>query len=247
MRKRRFERGTRFGRCGGRRGFAHPAFALALGLLLTLAGCGARQSLHYRMTVEIETPQGVRAGSGVIEVRVRESAFFEPGSSVHFYVTGEAIPIDLPNGQTIYAVLADRSGPDYAHHLPHRVFSKRIPEMLGPVGSRASPTEKFEFLRSRKPSAVLELDEYPLLVRFADAADPRSIETLWLGESGELEPGIQIREIRIEITDDEITEGLRRRLPWLTALDRSLGYDGGLHPSNPGKDLTTRSFSEGVF
>src|SRR3546814_9175606 len=65
--------GRPLGLCvGGRRVMARRAvlglFASAAALLL--CGCERTDTLRYRMTVEVETPTGVRSGSSVIETTI---------------------------------------------------------------------------------------------------------------------------------------------------------------------------------
>src|SRR4051812_20640408 len=66
-----------------------------------------RDRWRYKMTVEVETPEGVRTGSAVREVR------YQPGgggwiaqSRPQWYLRGEAVAVDLPGGRTLYALMA---------------------------------------------------------------------------------------------------------------------------------------------
>ncbi|MEP6868046.1 MAG: hypothetical protein ABJA20_05980, partial [Novosphingobium sp.] len=79
----------------------------ALGSVTMLAGCGLfgkSVSYRYRMTVEVETPQGLKSGSSVIQVVQTEQQGLE-GSHLDVRVTGEAVAVDLPGGQTVFALL----------------------------------------------------------------------------------------------------------------------------------------------
>jgi hypothetical protein len=48
-------------------------FAAACAALVLLAGCGGESlpTYRYKLTVEVETPEGLRAGSAVREVEAR--------------------------------------------------------------------------------------------------------------------------------------------------------------------------------
>lgn len=226
-------------------GNALMALLMLAAAALALTGCvSSHHYLRYRMTIEIETPQGLRTGSGVLEVRLRARPFPAPGSSHQTDLRGEAIPIDLAGGRTIYAVLDGPGNRNSAHHLPREAFGARIPEMAGPIEARTSAEEQFEFLRSRRPSADLRPDEWPMLAEFRNQADPRSVETVRVDSNGGIGPGLRVRRIRIEITEDEVTEGIERRLPWLGSHRGSLAYNERLHPDNRAKDLTPQAFRQ---
>jgi len=85
-------------------------------LVLTFSGCGPsaenQAELHYRLKVEVETPQGLRSGSSVIWVKaVRNPSWVNPeGRGVRTLFRGEAVSIDLPNGRTLFALLRSVSG-----------------------------------------------------------------------------------------------------------------------------------------
>jgi hypothetical protein len=61
-----------------RRTFGRGLIGAFSGLaVLTLSGCGLFADKHtyrYRLTVEVDTPQGVRSGSSVIEATAWESS-----------------------------------------------------------------------------------------------------------------------------------------------------------------------------
>jgi hypothetical protein len=59
--------------------------------------------------------------------------------------------------------------------------------------------------------------------------------------------GVKLKRVFVQITDDDVTTGIEKRLVWVTTHRGSLAYSGKRHPQNPEKDLTPRAFSEGVF
>jgi hypothetical protein len=60
------------------------------------------------------------------------------------------------------------------------------------------------------------LDNFPLLVRFADARRP---ETATIVDPDDLQasfgPGVALRRILVERTEDPVSHTIRSRLPWL--------------------------------
>lgn len=65
---------------------------------------------HYKMTVEVETPDGLRPGSSVREVIYTEDLIAKyliklpDAGVVSVRQHGEAVAVDLPGGQTLFAL-----------------------------------------------------------------------------------------------------------------------------------------------
>ncbi len=91
------------------------------GLLLaamSLAGCGAADDVpdfRYRLTVEVETSEGLRTGSSVIEVQqsLGRSAMNPAGQRISRRIRGEAVAVELPLGQTLFALLRSENDNDW--------------------------------------------------------------------------------------------------------------------------------------
>lgn len=179
-----------------------------------LGGCGSTQKFRYRMTVEVETPQGLRTGFAVREIIPRTPpplpALGE--SRPRWDVRGEAVVVDLGGGRTLFALLTGRDGyVDYAGKGVSTIF--RV--MDRDVGPRGGPHELWP-----KVPVIREpiTDPLPLLVRFGDVADPASVE--------EVKPdaldrtfgaGVRLRRIAIEATNEAVTTGIGDRLGWLSS------------------------------
>src|SRR4051794_37743626 len=72
---------------------------LAGGPVALLSGCGGANSIRYRLTLEVETPEGTKTGSGVIEHMARHNdGFFRDlgaGAGLAVGTRGEAVIVDL--------------------------------------------------------------------------------------------------------------------------------------------------------
>lgn len=189
---------------------------LALGAAaLLLTACSEQlPTYRYRLTVEVDTPEGLRTGSSVIEVRTREGAAF-PGpeaASTHSRIRGEAVAVDLGPRGVLFALLTSpgrqTGAGGYAWALlPNRPTSGRDAD---------ERRENYRALHAVRGRVELLPDRYPMLVRFRDNSNPATVE--------ELEPraigrayghGVRLRRITVEITDDEVTRSIESRLPWL--------------------------------
>ena len=220
-------------------------FTLMLGAVaaMLLSACGEQMpSYRYRLTVVVDTPEGVRSGSSVIEVRTSESGGLHPGSIVSRF-RGEAVAVDLGRRGTLFALLSAR---DHAHNAPRVAPSALLPSKGGGPGTWR---DKLNALRNVRGSAPVPLDAYPMLVRFRDASRPGSVEEVRPADlQSAFGAGVRLRMISAEITEDDISTGIVARLPWWNDYrDRRL--DGSVarieHPDNPnlGHHLTRGFFS----
>lgn len=109
--------------------------------------------VRYRVTVEIETPEGIKTGSAVREV----GAYTEPsilpdqGGTSYNITKGEAVVIDLGQRGVVFALLGD--------------------EQEARLVSRALRLEG-------KLSFQLKPSEYPQFVYFKDMTDPKTVAPL---------------------------------------------------------------------
>ena len=184
------------------------------------------ETIRYRMTVEIDTPQGLRSGSSVIDLEPSWN-FGRPIWSLR----GEAVAVDLPGGQTVFALIGDRDDPDYAIHLPADVFQSLL---SAPENARTNGTPDMRkwiaYLDAHKPSAVLDANQLPMFVRFGRVSNPMSVSqvdpTRFADAFG---AGVRLLRVTIQITDDPVTDSLRGRLPWLT--DSAQPLNGSRSPA----------------
>ena len=189
-----------------------------------LSGCGVfgRDDVYrFRVTVEVQTPQGVRTGSSVWQISPHVEAHPMAGSGVSIAFRGEAVAVDLPNGQTLFALMtgADGNG-EYAQRMPgNALFS---PLTSDPPGTTPSGFRKSAELypNAIKTVALAYSNPLPMLVRFRDIKDPASVEKVDPANlAASFGPGIVLKRIAIETTDDPVTMGIDKRLGWLRHLD----------------------------
>jgi hypothetical protein len=191
---------------------------------LTLPGCAAAEDkapdYRYRLTVEVETPDGLRTGSSVIEVRRRMGRTTMDGygpvllSRVH----GEAVAVDLPGGKTLYALL--RSGNDVD-------WATRVVAFLSPDQGDENPLDDVLLMEGKQElprmwprvGHIAERPAYPMLVTFGDEADPTSVTLVDPDDlAATFGAGVKLKRITAELTDDEVTTGVEKRLGWLQSL-----------------------------
>lgn len=202
-----------------RRGGIFGGF-VAAGLLL-LSGCGdGTLDYRYRLTVEVDTPEGLKSGSSVIEI---EQRLVRPGSNpagvgVERKVRGEAVAIDLPGGLTLYALLRSDNNIDWASYVMQTLaprtqgedFAQQLDDMLALEGELTLP-------RKFPPVGHLpERSAYPMLVTFTDLSDPTSVAEVDPDDlAATFGKGVSLKRITVQITDDPVTTGIEKRLGWL--------------------------------
>ena len=172
-------------------------------------------TIRYRMTVEVETPQGPRSGSSIVEAKVIRELPLMGADGVVYRIRGEAVVVDLPGGDALFALLGNEP---YHVALPTNGLRRGRSDPPGApeLDARERDAADWPALRSARPLITLAPVDYPMLVRFQDIADPSSVERvepLNLGAS--FGTGLHLLRITIQPTDEEARARVEQRLPWL--------------------------------
>jgi hypothetical protein len=177
---------------------------------------------RYRLTVEIDTPEGLRRGLSVIEVRTSVAGPYtipNPGQ-VFTRIKGQAVAVDLPNGQTLFALLRSDWESQWADH----VYSRLVPRPSQEEVKARSPDGKWNgdldfdmwmerILALRGPQTVprrwslmgKDVSNWPMFVRFRDIRDPASVERVDPDDlKAAFGKGYRVRRIIAERTEDEV-------------------------------------------
>ncbi len=211
---------------------------------LFLFGCSEElPTYRYRLTVEVDTPEGVVSGSAVREVSSSCSTrdgYAGGGASMD--VRGEAVAVDLPNGETLFALLSAPTYNGEAAHVAFNVFLRQITKGRGFSDSCEHLNYTVKALASGDYRAEVPEDMYPTFVRFNDLKDPMSVQKLEAGSlEGSFDKNFRVRRILILTTDANPTAKIVKILPWLCALNG--GYiDGGFTNRSTPLGLTGRAF-----
>ena len=200
--------------------FAIIALLLATLTVAALAGV-FEDSWRYRMTVVVETPEGIKTGSAVREVTRQKGIHLTPEMMPHVEVKGEAVVIDLGKHGVLFMLIDGDYGAD--------ILFKMFPG------------------KDKKGQITLTQEEYPNFVRFRDLSDPKTVENVRRTEEQDkfknsdprrpvidfqnaFGSGVSIKEVTIEITSDSVTWRIENYLPWLKNI---YGYLSGKHISGP--------------
>jgi hypothetical protein len=213
--------------------------AVVVGLYVLYRLVYPTYTYRYRMTVEVDVGGEIKSGASVIEVRLSKQPKFLPEvPAVATSVLGDAVFVDLGEGQNVFALLA--SGPDG--------MDVDFPQHVVPLYFKLSYADhdlvKFPHLQG---SRDLE-SKLPILVTFADLNDPTTARVVRPDAFEQVfGPGVRFKRAWIEMTGDPVTRGIEQRLPWLRS---HKGYLAGPQHdptwSRPSRNLTGNEFIKGL-
>ncbi|MGE3745020.1 MAG: hypothetical protein AB7G25_04755 [Sphingomonadaceae bacterium] len=198
---------------------------------------------RFRMTVEVETPEGIRRGSSVMEIRSSKEPFRIGNShSLKNELIGEAVAVDMSRG-TLFALITNtKSGQPLMDVVTYSLIerSKREISFWNAVK---------ELGRSDHIGRQVELvpDQYPMFVRFRDIKDPKSVEQIKVEDiQTSFGSEIALRRITLQVTDGSVTNIIYRYLPWIDEFDDKM-LDGSKinNSQNLSNTLSKVSFQQG--
>ena len=201
-------------------------------------------SWRYKMTVEIDTPEGVKSGSAVREITV----VYTPKSSTRAKphrkrsIKGEAVVIDLGEKGKVFATL----GVDYALTIIYKAF---------PVPFAAQSIEGLEYYSQLKDKKVV-LDEklFPRMVMFENLNNPATVNPVYGRTRTTVNDQFKerfgkdygIKQVIIETTNDNVTWGLIDIFPWLPNYYNKR-LDGNRYGTIDSKNRVANGLASGSF
>jgi hypothetical protein len=177
---------------------------------LALTGCGlfgGSATYRFRMTVEVTTQAGVKTGSSVMEISAQKNVALtsEEGSGFSSGLSrGEAVAVDL-EGRPLFVLLTRGGG---GNDLGDAVTRALAPDAGKDADWRNYMAAVVKLSRGGGGDYEAELPraEWPMMVRFRDINDPKSVERVDPAAAG-------VRRILLETTEDAVTVGIEKRLP----------------------------------
>jgi hypothetical protein len=202
--------------------------ALIWGVVVFHALAYPRLTLRYRLVLEAEVDGEPKVGSSVVEVTYSKQSRFAGQSDLAVDYRGEAVVLDLGSRGTLFALL--KAGSD-SRSIPEsivlRAFSFDGGAFPGPTVE--SGLKQLERLSGKRE---LPLDSLPMLVRFRDLNDPKTVEAVnpldigksfgasakLIGATLEIVPAGTWPFNSFGVTGVPIMTGVGKRLPWLTRI-----------------------------
>jgi hypothetical protein len=182
-----------------------------------------RPGHKYRLTVEVETPDGVKSASGVLAV-TPDRGYSRGGAT---RTSGEAVVVDLGSGRSLVALLAHLDGkidPDAINYVALRAYT-------------AARGKRANFNDMNREAGVVPVTPplIPVLLAFADSANPATANLVLPDDAvATLGSGFRLRGVTAEVVPnglwpvyfggalgEPVTRGNARKLPWLGSADLS--------------------------
>jgi hypothetical protein len=184
------------------------------------------RTLRCRRTLTVDTPEGQRSGSSVVEIKTYFPGGLTraQGYGVIGKGQGEATVVDLGARGLLFATLASEkklasagggyfSGAGCNAPFPREKFpGKFVPGQ----SANNEYTAYLDELNRQKPKGDVPFKYLPMLVRFRDPRDPASVERVDPSDlAASFGAGVKLDRMSIEITDAPLTKGIEAVLPWL--------------------------------
>jgi hypothetical protein len=180
-----------------------------------------RPGHKYRLTVEVETPEGIKSASGVMAV-TPDRGYSRHG---HTQTSGDALYVDLGSGKNLLALLA---------HIDKTLDLDGINYVaLRAYGAAGGQRVSFNEMSRMKGKVPVTGELIPVLATFADPNKPGTMRTV---PAADLEAafghGFRLHAVTAEVAPngfwpvdfggalgEPVTRGIEARLPWLKGTD----------------------------
>lgn len=173
---------------------------------------------RYKLTVTIDTPEGLKTGSAVREIRYSSEPRLLPDMvGSHFRVVGEAAVIDFGNNKYLFALMdADGSYQTFLRVFPYRDKGEK------------NIIEYYNDMIGQKKELPPLL--YPKFATFTDIKNAKTAIGVDYNDFAKIYgQNIKLKNIEIEITNEEVTHIIDSYLPsfgptyweWLRTIDYS--------------------------
>ncbi|MEE9314665.1 MAG: hypothetical protein V3V02_08440 [Rhizobiaceae bacterium] len=173
---------------------------LMLLALLLLAGCTSDTTTwHQKFTVTVETPDGIKTGSSVIEVRYAYSGPRSMGNVHAIGFTGEAVVVDLGQGQKLFALVVreDMKLDIFGIYKQALGGVRRDYQVLAPL------------IIAHREKVDIPHERLPMLVTFGDINNPASVEKVNPNKlSASFGAGYWLKSVTLQVTDEPVTKGV---------------------------------------
>lgn len=176
---------------------------------MILQACSDNFSWNQKITIVVETPDGIKIGSAVTHVEWNENIQFLPSiNPFTSEVRGEAVVVDLGEGQYLFALI--KNAPTIAMHT-----YAEMPK--GPYGSQALKSRASAVVKSDGEKREVPKSGYPMFVTFGDIKKPETVKKVDIDNLAiNFDGDYSLKEIILEITDEPVTEGrVEAVLDWL--------------------------------
>ena len=200
-------------------------------------------TFRYKLTAEVQTPDGVKTGSSVVEVSYPSPPIIKTdGRLVGNWLTGEATYVDLGQGKNLFITLgtldSGRNDEQTNRRIGYGVLNETVDAspLKGSLNNIWLPINLFKLGRTKqneremcqKVSALygfqptpVELNSLPTMVTFSDLQKPLTAKAIDPNDLvATFGPGYSL-SVKLQITDEPVSMRIVQVLPWIKIDDRN--------------------------
>lgn len=194
---------------------------------------------RFRLTVEIDTPTGLRTESSTFEVERKDNRWIPvPGSRFRRRIQGEALFVDLGDGRNVVATLAHGDNAENVDDI--RSFWVEAFGYLWYDEDVWEGRKRLQGVVELKPALI------PTIVTFADPLDPNTVRVVRPSEFEQVfGPGFRFHRATVEVVPESVpvTDGIiEQHLPWLATVTTNLAGTRGISTNDIRERLGRSSF-----
>ncbi len=198
-----------------------------IGAALGLSGCWGSDTYTWnqKLTVMVQTPEGVKTGSAVTKVTISVGDGGLNGHVINQTFAGEATVVDLGGGRLLFALLSNTSTwQAMTANQAEFTFRDQLPKDDIKKSESDNLRAKYSFLQTLRGARTMPSGSVPLLVAFGDINDPKTVKEVKPGKLTDVfGAGYSLKSITLEITDESETEGeVEKVLGWITSHETGL-------------------------
>jgi len=203
-----------------------------------------RPDHKYRLTIDIQTPDGIKSGSSVIAVYHAKDGGIIPGVGGGTGIKGDAIFIDLGGGRNLVALLAQGEHASYVDGMDGLAWRAFLaagyskPSAGTSTAPDASPKILFSDVKNLTGTVPVTGPLIPTLATFKDVNDPKSIVEVRSDDlTSVFGSGYRIQSLSLTMLPvglwpldfggflgEPVTKGIENKLPWISQLkSKNLG------------------------
>jgi hypothetical protein len=179
---------------------------MGMALLLALVGCNVSKSFewHRKLTITVDTPSGPVSGSSVVREYFAEIGawlFFPETAGTDYGLFGDAPFVQVAPGKYLFALLPQYQSRSAQPSSFETFFPGENPSKIAP---------RLSTLREKRNVAT---NQFPIFVTFENIENPDSVKLVDPSNlAASFGEGYSLKGLTLEITAEEVTDGLMDRL-----------------------------------
>ncbi len=209
-------------------------FLIALSLVALCAsacsGADSHTSYRYKLTLVVNNNGKLISGYNVVAVRV--SFLHTLQESIDRQPKGEALVLEVGTGRLLVATLRNKDSNmpgsrGWGENAPFGVLLKAYGIEASAAAKNSkdwmAPTkENLRRLQRQSGPRPIPFSSLPDLLTFANADDPNTVQLVDPNNlAASFGRGVTLQSATIEVTDEQLTRGIEKKLPWLPEIKKN--------------------------